>query len=246
MMFLVEATALRRCSLRAGPNHRALGPDPHLQHLLPNVDLLHQELDDARLFGGEQLVPDRGEVGKQDGDLALGDLVLALPLRRPGTRDEFRRGQQLLHLVGHGAFDIGGRHAGDRAAVVAVRDRLAGHVVAVDPAPPGVWLGDIAGPFGRKNVRHLSPGAVPRGYDGGRVHCWPKCVLWAMMRSLVRRAAALAFKAVLRFGEAHDPADRFGQLEAVALSSRARLRSAACLRTAKRPRQAAVYWHRCG
>jgi hypothetical protein len=34
MMFLVEATALRRSCLRAGPNHRALHPDPHLQHIL--------------------------------------------------------------------------------------------------------------------------------------------------------------------------------------------------------------------
>ena len=111
-MFLVEATALRRSSLRGGPNHRALGPDPHLQHFLPNVDPLDQQLDDASLFGGEQLVPDRGEVGKQDGDLALGDLVLALPLkRRPGTRDELRRGQQLPDLVRNGALDIGGRHA---------------------------------------------------------------------------------------------------------------------------------------
>ena len=44
------------------------------------VDPLDQELDDPRLLGGEQLVPDRGEAGEQAGDLALGDLVLALAL----------------------------------------------------------------------------------------------------------------------------------------------------------------------
>jgi hypothetical protein len=65
MMFLVEATALRRSSLRAGPNHRALGPDPHLQLLLLDVDPLHQDLDGARPLGGEQLAPDRGEVENQ-------------------------------------------------------------------------------------------------------------------------------------------------------------------------------------
>ena len=46
------------------------------------VDPLDQELDDPRLLGGEQLVPDRGEAGEQAGDLALGDLVLALALCR--------------------------------------------------------------------------------------------------------------------------------------------------------------------
>jgi hypothetical protein len=42
MMFLVEPTALRRSSLRAGPNHWALGPDPHLERVLLHVDALHE------------------------------------------------------------------------------------------------------------------------------------------------------------------------------------------------------------
>jgi hypothetical protein len=58
MMFLVDATALRRSSLRAGPNHRVLDPDPHLDRLLANVDALDERLHDARLFGREQLAPD--------------------------------------------------------------------------------------------------------------------------------------------------------------------------------------------
>jgi hypothetical protein len=53
--------------------------------MLLHVDPLNEQLDDPRLFGGEQLVPDRGEVGEQDGDLAFGDAVVALSLRRrPG------------------------------------------------------------------------------------------------------------------------------------------------------------------
>ena len=47
-------------------------------------DMFDQQLDDPRLLGGEQLVPDRGEVGEQDSDLALGDLVPALSLRNAG------------------------------------------------------------------------------------------------------------------------------------------------------------------
>jgi hypothetical protein len=43
--------------------------------VLLHVDPLDEELDDARLLGGEQLAPDRGEVGEQDGDLAFGDRV---------------------------------------------------------------------------------------------------------------------------------------------------------------------------
>ena len=77
-----------------------LGPDPHLQRVLLHVDPLDEQLDDARLLGGEQLAPDRGEVGEQNRDLALGDLVLALSLRRrPRSRDQLRRGQQLLDVV---------------------------------------------------------------------------------------------------------------------------------------------------
>jgi hypothetical protein len=59
-----------------------LSPDPHLQRVLLHVDPLDQEMHDPRLLGREQLGPDRGEVGEQDGDLALGDVLIALALRR--------------------------------------------------------------------------------------------------------------------------------------------------------------------
>jgi hypothetical protein len=77
----------------------ALGPDPHLQCVLLHVDPLNEQLDNARLLGGEQLAPDRGEVGEQDGDLALGDLAVALLGGGPGRRDQLWRGQQFLDLV---------------------------------------------------------------------------------------------------------------------------------------------------
>jgi hypothetical protein len=58
-----------------------LGPDPHFEAVLLHVHTLDQQLDDACLLGGEQLVPNRGEVGEQESDLALGGVVLALALR---------------------------------------------------------------------------------------------------------------------------------------------------------------------
>jgi hypothetical protein len=46
----------------------ALSPDPHLQHVLPHVGTLDEQLDDPRLLGREQLGPDRGELRQQDRD----------------------------------------------------------------------------------------------------------------------------------------------------------------------------------
>jgi len=57
-----------------------LGPDANLKRVLLHVHPLDEELDDAHLLGGEQLVPDRGEVGEQARDLALGDLLLTFAL----------------------------------------------------------------------------------------------------------------------------------------------------------------------
>jgi hypothetical protein len=104
-----------------------------LREIVSEVIAEQRALEEARQRAREQaereelvLVPDRGEVGEQHRDFALGDLVLALPLyRRPGPGNQFRCGQQLLHVVDHRTLDVRGRHAGDRAAVVAIRDRLA-------------------------------------------------------------------------------------------------------------------------
>jgi hypothetical protein len=67
--------------------------------VLLDVDPLDEELHDPRLLDWEQLVPDGGEVGEQDGDLALGDLAVALLGGGPGRRDQLWRGQQFLDLV---------------------------------------------------------------------------------------------------------------------------------------------------
>jgi hypothetical protein len=50
-----------------------------------HIDPLDEELDNACLLGREQLVPDSGEVGEQDGDLALGNVFLAFRESMAGT-----------------------------------------------------------------------------------------------------------------------------------------------------------------
>jgi hypothetical protein len=40
-----------------------LGPDAHLRRILLHVDPFDEELDDSRLLGREQLLPDRGDIG---------------------------------------------------------------------------------------------------------------------------------------------------------------------------------------
>jgi hypothetical protein len=90
----------------------ALGSDPHFESIRLDIDPLDKELDDPSLLGGEQLVPDRGEVGEQARHLALGDVVVALALRRgPGSGDQLRRGQQPLDLIQYCALDISGGRA---------------------------------------------------------------------------------------------------------------------------------------
>jgi hypothetical protein len=52
---------------------QSLGPEPHLECVLLHGDPLDEQLDDPCLLGWEQLGPDSGEVGEQDGDLAFGE-----------------------------------------------------------------------------------------------------------------------------------------------------------------------------
>ena len=46
------------------------GPEPNLEPVPEHVHPLDQEPDDPRLLGGEQLIPDRAEVGEQARNLA--------------------------------------------------------------------------------------------------------------------------------------------------------------------------------
>ena len=78
---------------------QALRPDPHLERVLMHLDPLDEELNDPRLFGGEQLAPDRGEVGEQKCDVALADLGAPLLGLCPGARNQLRGRQQLPDVI---------------------------------------------------------------------------------------------------------------------------------------------------
>jgi hypothetical protein len=65
-----------------------------------------EKLDDTRLLGQEQLAPDRGEVGEQNRNFALGDLVGLALCGRPASRDHLRCGQEFLDVVQHRALEL--------------------------------------------------------------------------------------------------------------------------------------------
>jgi hypothetical protein len=65
---------------------QSLGPDLHPERVFLHVDPLNEELANARLLGGEQLAPDRGEARGQHRYLVPGGfrLVSASRCGRPG------------------------------------------------------------------------------------------------------------------------------------------------------------------
>jgi hypothetical protein len=88
-----------------------------------HVDPLDEKLDDPRVLGREQLVPDGGELSEENRNLALGDLVFAISLRRrPGPGNQLRCGQQLLDVVECALAGRGDLAAGFIAKATAVAD----------------------------------------------------------------------------------------------------------------------------
>ena len=84
------------------------------------IDPLDQQPDDARLLGREQLIPQRRELGDRLDDVALGNGLVALPLRRrPCPGDDLGRAQQVPHLRNDRLFEFRRRHAPHRAFRVA-------------------------------------------------------------------------------------------------------------------------------
>ncbi len=114
----------------AQPNVRALSPD---------VDALHEQPDDARLFRREEFIPQWIKPLQSGANFDLtqvADLLSRLP---PSHNDNFRRAEERANLIDHGCFDLTSGKATDRGNVgAAFNDRLA-HVVAVElVAAPGV------------------------------------------------------------------------------------------------------------
>ena len=74
-------------------------PDLHAgvrQHVHP----IDQQLHDPRLFGREELVPQRVELGEGVPSLVLGDVVLLGPRRAPRAADDLSRALEGLRNAG--------------------------------------------------------------------------------------------------------------------------------------------------
>ena len=133
--------------------------DPRLRSAGPSA-LLHtssasscastdDQLEDSRLLGRERLVPDGGEVGEQDCDLTLGDLVLALSLHQAIRCRRASAGPQHVHRngspIGTITFGIGASAgtfatAGGGAETFAAGDRLA----IINENPADATLADLS------------------------------------------------------------------------------------------------------
>ena len=89
-----------------------------------DLDPLDQQLDDARLLGREELVPQRIELQQR---VRTSSSVIWRPARVPHARchDDLRLAEQGAELLDHGALDLAGRHAADRAASRPLQHRLA-------------------------------------------------------------------------------------------------------------------------
>jgi hypothetical protein len=72
-----------------------------------DLDSLHEELNDACLLGGEELVPERIEPLQRLAYLGFRNVAPSLPCRPPGPHDDFGCSQQSAQLINDGPFDLG-------------------------------------------------------------------------------------------------------------------------------------------
>jgi hypothetical protein len=93
----------------------------------------NEQLNDPRLLGREQFVPDLGKAVQMFPDLALGQTFECLLGCAPGGNDDLGRLDEKLDLVDDGGLDLGRRNAPDRAAVRdAGTDGVGREIVAID------------------------------------------------------------------------------------------------------------------
>jgi hypothetical protein len=95
---------------------------------------LDQELDNARLFGREQLVPDRVEFGERAADLLLGDTGVLATRCLPGAHNDLRRADEHSDAIDNGSLDLGGGNPADRAGLRSSFDHTGRDVIAIEPA----------------------------------------------------------------------------------------------------------------
>ena len=97
----------------------AIDAEPNLDPILLDVDAFDQQLDNAILFGWEELVPDRVELFERVAHLGFGDVVDFAARRAPCADHDFGGAQDGAQLVDHDALDIAGRDAG--SGVLSIR-----------------------------------------------------------------------------------------------------------------------------
>ena len=137
-------------------------PKPDLHAVHPHLDPLDQQLHDPRLLGREQLVPQRVELQQRLPRLVLGDVVLLGPRRAPRADDDLRLPEDAAQLVDDRRLDLGRRHPPDRARLRPALQHVLADVVAVEPVPFRVCVGDMAAPVGPKISPFSSAGVCAR------------------------------------------------------------------------------------
>src|SRR5205085_1507818 len=68
---------------------KSIDPKPDFYGVYLDVDPLDQQLDDAGLFGREELIPERVEVFESVAHLGLGDFVDLQPCLPPSANNDF-------------------------------------------------------------------------------------------------------------------------------------------------------------
>ena len=147
-----------------GQAAEAVDPDVDVQAVGGDVDPVDQQRDDARLLGGEELVPERIERLESVTDIGLDDVAVVRARRLPGAGHDFGLAEHGAELVDDGGLDLARRHAADRARPGAVLQHRLADVVAVELAAlagvgrrEGGAVGAVEQPLEQR--RRFGPGA---------------------------------------------------------------------------------------
>src|SRR4051794_22987319 len=97
-----------------------------------DIDPVDQQVNDARLLRGKQLVPECREFGKRRADLLFADSAVMLACCFPGPHDDLWRLDEYAHLINDGGLDFCGGYAADGACLGAPFDHAGRDVIAVE------------------------------------------------------------------------------------------------------------------
>jgi len=85
---------------------KSIDPKPDLNSAFLYVDALDQQLNDTRLLGREELVPQRVQLSERVTHLSLRDRVVLAPRRPPSANDDFWSAKDGAELIDDGSFDV--------------------------------------------------------------------------------------------------------------------------------------------